>query len=93
MPVTCVFGTLSVRPSVEGYEHLRYFRYPNGEEHVYDIVADPGETTNLADKNPPVVSRLLAQLRAFRNLKIENIPGFRDGCEGFVAPKDWKIPD
>jgi hypothetical protein len=41
-PVTCVFGTLSVRPSVEGLRHLRYFRYPNGEEHVYDIVADPG---------------------------------------------------
>ncbi|WP_333711802.1 sulfatase-like hydrolase/transferase [Yoonia sp.] len=51
-PVTCVFGTLSVRPSVEGYEHLRYFRYPNGEEHVYDIVGDPGETTNLVDTAP-----------------------------------------
>jgi len=51
-PVTCVFGTLSVRPSVEGYEHLRYFRYPNGEEHVYDIVADPGETENLVGSAP-----------------------------------------
>jgi arylsulfatase A-like enzyme len=47
-PLTAVFGTLSVRPSVPGYEHLRYFRYPNGEEHVYDVVRDPGETTNLA---------------------------------------------
>jgi arylsulfatase A-like enzyme len=47
-PLTAVFGTLSVRPSVAGYEHLRYFRYPNGEEHVYDVVRDPGETTNLA---------------------------------------------
>jgi arylsulfatase A-like enzyme len=51
-PVTCVFGTLSVRPSVAGYEHLRYFRYPNGEEHVYDIVADPGETENLVATAP-----------------------------------------
>ncbi len=51
-PITSVFGTLSVRPSVEGYEHLRYFRYPNGEEHVYDIVSDPGETTNLIDTAP-----------------------------------------
>jgi len=51
-PVTCVFGTLSVRPSVEGLSHLRYFRYPNGEEHVYDIVNDPGETTNLIDTAP-----------------------------------------
>lgn len=47
-PLTAVFGTLSVRPSVPGHDHLRYFRYPNGEEHVYDVVRDPGETTNLA---------------------------------------------
>ena len=51
-PVTSVFGTLSVRPSVEGYRHLRYFRYPNGEEHVYDIVSDPGETENLVETAP-----------------------------------------
>ncbi|MDO5640773.1 MAG: sulfatase-like hydrolase/transferase [Paracoccus sp. (in: a-proteobacteria)] len=51
-PVTSVFGTLSVRPSVEGYRHLRYFRYPNGEEHVYDIVSDPGETENIVETAP-----------------------------------------
>jgi arylsulfatase A-like enzyme len=56
-PVTCVFGTLSVRPSVEGLRHLRYFRYPNGEEHVYDIENDPGETENLADTAPMDVLR------------------------------------
>lgn len=56
-PVTCVFGTLSVRPSTAGYEHYRYFRYPNGEEHVYDLAADPGETTNIAATAP------LTQLR------------------------------
>ena len=46
-PLTAVFGTLSIRPSTEGLTHLRYFRYPNGEEHIYDVVADPGETTNI----------------------------------------------
>jgi hypothetical protein len=46
-----------VRPSVEGLRHLRYFRYPNGEEHVYDIVADPGETENLVDTAPMDVLR------------------------------------
>jgi arylsulfatase A-like enzyme len=51
-PITTVFGTLSVRPSVDGYQHLRYFRYPNGEEHVYDIESDPGETTNLVNSAP-----------------------------------------
>lgn len=57
-PVTCVFGTLSVRPSVEGMTQYRYFRYPNGEEHVYDLIADPGETENIAASAP------LADLRA-----------------------------
>lgn len=51
-PVTSVFGTLSVRPSVEGLTQYRYFRYPNGEEHVYDLIADPGETTNLKETAP-----------------------------------------
>lgn len=51
-PLTCVFGTLSIRPSIEGYQHLRYFRYPNGEEHVYNVVDDPGETNNLIDTAP-----------------------------------------
>lgn len=55
-PVTSVFGTLSVRPSTEGMQHLRYFRYPNGEEHVYDLVADPGETENLAPDRAPMAA-------------------------------------
>ncbi|MEO0485596.1 MAG: sulfatase-like hydrolase/transferase [Pseudomonadota bacterium] len=51
-PVTCVFGTLSVRPSTEALSQYRYFRYPNGEEHIYDLRADPGETENLAETGP-----------------------------------------
>lgn len=56
-PITSVFGTLSVRPSIEGYRQFRYFRYPNGEEHVYDVVADPGETENLIATAPMEVLR------------------------------------
>ncbi len=56
-PVTSVFGTLSVRPSVEGYRQFRYFRYPNGEEHVYNVETDPGETTNLIATAPMDVLR------------------------------------
>lgn len=60
-PLTAVFGTLSVRPSTPGRDHLRYFRYPNGEEHVYDVVRDPGETTNLAEgpETPALRAELL----------------------------------
>lgn len=78
-PVTSVFGTLSVRPSVEGLRQFRYFRYPNGEEHVYDVVQDPGETTNLADTAP------MAELRA------ELVAGALDlglDLRGFENPAD-----
>ena len=59
-PITCVFGTLSVRPSTDGLTQYRYFRYPNGEEHVYDLATDPGETTNIAATAP--LARLRAEL-------------------------------
>ncbi len=51
-PVTSVFGTLSVRPSNKKLSQYRYFRYPNGEEHIYDLVADPGETKNIVETAP-----------------------------------------
>jgi hypothetical protein len=60
---------------------------------LYRLDRDPAETTNLVDKQPEMVSRLLAQLHAFRRLKLDGIPHFLDGREGFVAPKDWKITD
>ena len=56
-PITAVFGTLSVRPSTEGLTQYRYFRYPNGDEHVYDLVADPGETQNICDTAPIEILR------------------------------------
>lgn len=82
-PITSVFGTLSVRPSVEGYRHLRYFRYPNGEEHVYDVVADPGETVNLADSAPMDVLR--AELvRGALELGLD-LRGFENPADGVNA--------
>ncbi|TKZ17256.1 sulfatase [Shimia litoralis] len=51
-PVTSVFGTLSVRSARPDLNQYRYFRYPNGEEHVYDLVNDPGETENLCETAP-----------------------------------------
>lgn len=82
-PLTCVFGTLSVRPSVEGYTHLRYFRYPNGEEHVYDIEADPGETKNLIDEAP--IEFLRNELvKAALELGLD-LRGFENPMEGVNA--------
>ncbi len=78
-PLTAVFGTLSVRPSTEGQEHLRYFRYPNGEEHVYDVLRDPGETVNLAGgpETPALRSELV---RAGLDLGLD--------LRGFERPED-----
>ena len=82
-PVTSVFGTLSVRPSVQGLSHLRYFRYPNGEEHVYDIVADPGETVNLKDTAPLATLRDELVLGAL-DLGLD-LRGFEDPARGVNA--------
>ena len=82
-PVTSVFGTLSVRPSVEGLSQYRYFRYPNGEEHVYDVVADPGETTNLAATAP--MDTLRAELvRGALDLGLD-LRGFENPADGVNA--------
>ncbi len=78
-PVTSVFGTLSVRPSVEGLSQYRYFRYPNGEEHVYDLVADPGETTNLVDTAPT---------EALRKELVEGALNLGLDLRGFENPAD-----
>lgn len=54
-PITAVFGTLSVRPAREDLSRYRFIRYPNGEDHVYDLRADPGETINLVEHQPDSV--------------------------------------
>lgn len=82
-PITSVFGTLSVRPSVDGYRHLRYFRYPNGEEHVYDLDNDPGETANLIDTAP--IAFLRAELvKGALELGLD-LRGFENPADGVNA--------
>lgn len=82
-PLTAVFGTLSVRPSVPGYDHLRYFRYPNGEEHVDDVRRDPGETTNLA--GGPETDFLRAELVAAALELGLDLRGFENPADGVNA--------
>ncbi len=82
-PVTCVFGTLSVRPSTEGLSHFRYFRYPNGEEHVYDLANDPGETTNIADTAP--LARLRDELTRCALALGLDLRGFENPADGVNA--------
>ncbi|MDP4034430.1 MAG: sulfatase-like hydrolase/transferase [Pseudorhodobacter sp.] len=78
-PLTAVFGTLSVRPSVPELDQYRYFRHPNGEEHIYDVIRDPGETTNLAG-GPQTEALRTELLRAALDLGLD--------LRGFERPED-----
>ena len=69
------FGAKSQRPELE----------------LFQIARDPAELNNVADENPVVIRDLYLQLREHRELKIDGIPDFLDGRDGFKAPKDWKI--
>ncbi|MEM6727810.1 MAG: sulfatase-like hydrolase/transferase, partial [Pseudomonadota bacterium] len=82
-PLTTVFGTLSIRPSVPGLEHLRYFRYPDGEEHVYDLAADPGETENIVETAPTEALRD-ELVRAALNLGLD-LRGHENPADGVNA--------
>jgi arylsulfatase A-like enzyme len=42
---------------------------------LYDIVNDPGETTNIAGENPEVVRQLSQQLSGWRDSVARNIEG------------------
>jgi arylsulfatase A-like enzyme len=77
-PVTSVFGTLSVRPSEPELSRYRYFRYPNGEEHIYDLIADPGETTNIVADAP---------LDALRATMVDNALELGLDLRGFENPQ------
>ncbi len=59
---------------------------------LFRLDRDPGEKTNLVEKRPEIASRLLKRLKEHHQLKID-VPHYREGREGFVAPKDWVIPD
>lgn len=85
-PLTAVFGTLSVRPSVQDLDHLRYFRYPNGEEHVYDVVHDPGETTNLvACDETPILRNELVKAAARLGLDLSGLKHSESGLNAMMA--------
>ena len=77
-PVTSVFGTLSVRSSEPDLSRYRYFRYPNGEEHIYDLVADPGETKNIITEAP---------LDALRATMVDNALELGLDLRGFENPE------
>ena len=60
-----------------------YFRYPNGEEHVYDLAADPGETTNHRPATaPPGRPTAPNSSRGALNLGLD--------LRGLENPRQWR---
>lgn len=58
---------------------------------LFRLDHDPGETTNIAAEHPDIVARLLKRMQEFRSLKINGVPDYQEGRQGFKAPKDWLI--
>ncbi len=59
---------------------------------LYRLDRDPGEQTDLIAQERETAAELLRRLQAFRRLKIDGVPDFREGREEFEAPTDWVIP-
>jgi len=60
---------------------------------LFLIEEDPGEKHDLSKDFPDIVNELMDRLRSFRALQPEDgVPPHFDGKEGFVPPKDWRIP-
>jgi arylsulfatase A-like enzyme len=60
---------------------------------LFHLLKDPAESKDLAGKEPERVAAMLKRMKAHRRLKIEGIPHFLEGKEGFVAPKNWLITE
>ena len=60
---------------------------------LFHLKNDPSEKINLLDQHPERAAAMLQRLRKHYSLKIDGIPHFHEGAEGFTAPKDWKIAE
>lgn len=60
---------------------------------LFNLERDPGEQTDLSASEPELTRNLLRSLQDHRRLKIDGIPNFLDGKQGFEPPKDWLILD
>jgi len=58
---------------------------------LYDLAADPAETSNVAAQYPDRVTQLHARLREFGSWQKAGVAAYTAGRAGFKAPKDWII--
>lgn len=58
---------------------------------LYDLAADPAETTDASAGHGGLVVELYRRLREFGSWQKSGVTGYHEGREGFMAPKDWII--
>lgn len=67
-----------------------------GTQHTLELFAieeDPEERRDVAAEHPEVVRELAERARAYRSLQpSESVAPYWAGSEGFVPPRDWRIP-
>ena len=60
---------------------------------LFHLGNDPAESKNLVAEENSRAAEMLSRLQAHRRLKINGIPDFLEGKDGFVAPEEWRITD
>ena len=59
---------------------------------LYQLADDPAEKEDLSARQPEMASRLQVALREFGRLQRPGVKDYNAGKAGFVAPKDWVLP-
>lgn len=60
---------------------------------LYQLAVDPAEQENLASQQLEVTARLQTALREFGRLQQPGVTDYSSGRAGFVAPRDWILPE
>jgi arylsulfatase A len=81
--------------TIKGVRNHRYKLLSDKPPQLYDLRADVGETTNLADKHPEVVQELSRAIEAFqKDLDENSLEAPHDaGQEAFLKTKKKKKPE
>lgn len=58
---------------------------------LYDLTADPSESSDLAKKHPEQVAQLHGKLREFGTWQKPGVAAYDEGRAGFKAPRDWQV--
>jgi|GEM_PF-1704499 len=57
---------------------------------LFRLDRDPDEKTDLVKENPEIAVELLKRLKEFLRQRVERLPRYDEGREGFKALKDWQ---